>query len=153
MSMSQWNPPVAFYFKVEFSKKSGIFDMEFEEVSGLSVEIETEEVEEGGETRYKHRVPVRQKHGNLICKRALHTLKESELTDWLKGILETDYTKKIEPVDVFISLLNEKGMKICGWFLTNVYPVKWNIGPFNSRKNELAVETIEFAYNTIERKM
>ncbi len=153
MSTEPWNPPVAFYFLVEFSKKSEIFDIEFEEVSGLSVEVETKEVEEGGEIRFRHRVPVRQKHGNLVCKRSLTPLKDSALSKWVKGILETDYAKKIEPADMFISLLNEKGNKLCGWSLTNVYPVKWTIGPFNSRKNELAIETIEFAYNTIERKL
>ncbi len=149
----EWYPLAAFYFQIEFSNKSEIYDMEFQEVSGLSVEFETEEVEEGGETRFKHRVLTRQKHGNLVCKRALRPLKESALAEWLNGILESDFSQKIEPVDAFVSLLNAEGKKLCGWSLTNLYPVKWDIGLFNSQKNEPAIETIEFAYNTINRKL
>ena len=148
-----WNPPVSFYFLVEFSKKSGISDVAFMEISGLSVEMETEEVEEGGESRYKHRVPVRQKHGNLVCKRALYPLKDSSLAKWVKKIIDGDFSQKIETADVFISLLNHEGEKMCGWFLTGLYPLKWDVTPFSSQKNELAIETIEFVYNTIERKL
>ncbi len=143
-----WALP-AFYFKVEIE---GIDEIAFKEVSGLAVELETEEVEEGGETRFQHRVPVRKKHGNLVCRRGLYPLKESALSKWVSDILEGDFSKKIEPKNVFVSLLNAEGDKLCGWFLTNVFPVKWSIEPFNPPKNELTIETIEFAYNTIERK-
>lgn len=148
-----WAPPVAFYFNLEFSKESGFEDQAFMEVSGLTVSIETEELEEGGESSFKHRLPKKSTHGNLICKRALSPLKDSKLSTWINGIVNGNYTPQINPCNVFISLLNGEGQKVCGWFLTGLYPLKWDIGAFNSQKNELAVETIEFSYNTIERKI
>lgn len=148
-----WSPPVAFYFLVEFAKKSEIFDMAFMEVSGLSVEMETEEVEEGGESRFKYRIPIRQKHGNLVCKRALYPLKDSPLAKWVKTVMDGDFSQKIQVSNVFISLLDGEGKKISGWFLTGVYPLKWDLAPFDAKKNDLAIETIEFVYNTIERKL
>lgn len=148
-----WAPPVAFYFKLEFSKASEIFEMAFSEVSGLSETVEVEEVEEGGEPGFKHKLPLRRKHNNLVCKRSLYPLKESPLSRWVRNVLEGDFSKPIEPANVFISILNEKGDKVAGWHLTNLYPVKWELSTLDSKKNELAIETIEFVYNTILRKI
>ena len=55
-------PPVGFYFKVDIGV-SGAYrtDSEFQSVSGLSVDIETEEFAEGGENRFKHKLPVKTK--------------------------------------------------------------------------------------------
>lgn len=132
--MAQWNPPVSFYFKIEFSKASGVFDMAFKEISGLSESMEVEEVEEGGESRFKHQLPKRRKHGNLVCKRALYSLKESPLARWVRDVLEGDFTKPIETASAFVSLLDHKGDKIAGWYLTNLYPVKWELEKFDSKK-------------------
>ena len=44
MAKSKWELPVAFYFQV----KIGNEEFAFKEVTGLSAEIETEPVKEGG---------------------------------------------------------------------------------------------------------
>jgi len=151
--MNSWTPPVAFYFKIEFSKSSGVFDMAFQEISGLSAEMEVEEIEEGGESRFKHQLPKRRKHGNLVCKRALVPLKDSPLGRWARDTIDGDFSNPIETANAFISLLDAKGNKVAGWFLSNLYPIKWQVSAFDSKKNDLAIETIEFAFNTIERKL
>jgi len=60
--MAKQYPPVGFHFRVVFS---GIGDSDvdsrFQSVSGLSMELETETVKEGGENRYEHVLPVRSK--------------------------------------------------------------------------------------------
>lgn len=49
--MSTVYPPVSFHFKVEFSGiSSQESDVQFQSVSGLSVDIETEEFAEGVKT-------------------------------------------------------------------------------------------------------
>ena len=51
--MANYYPPVSFHFKVEVLGLSPISnDVRFTEVSGLSVEMGTEEVPEGGENRF-----------------------------------------------------------------------------------------------------
>lgn len=50
-----------------------------------------------------------------------------------------------------VTLLDAQGGPLCVWSLTGVYPVKWDIASFDSKKNEVAIESIEFAYNMINR--
>lgn len=151
--MEEWRPIAGFFFLVEFGRNKAEFDMAFSEVSGLSVEIETEELEEGGESRFKHRLPKRRVHGNFVCKRALQPLKDSELSKWVHSTLEGDFGQPIKTTNAFVSLLDEKRNKVSGWSVINVYPVKWSLAPFDSARNELAIETIEFACHAIERKL
>ncbi len=140
----EWNPPVAFYFSIEFSKGSEIFHMEFKEVSGLQTDFEIEEV--------KKLTPVRIKHPNFICKRTLYPLLEDNgLFKWVKETLEGDSSKPIKTKDLFIYLLDSEGNKIVAWSVFRVYPVKWEIEPFKSANNELAIESIEFAHSGMKR--
>ena len=80
-------PPVAFHFKVEISL-DGLHenDVRFQEVSGLSRDLGVEQVVEGGENRFEHRLPARGKFGNLVLKRGLLT--ESGVIDWIKNAIE-----------------------------------------------------------------
>lgn len=148
-----WAPPVSFYFNIEFDLSSDVFDLAFQEVSGLSISIEVEEVEEGGESRFKHQLLKRSKHGNLICKRALVPLGESQVGRWIRDTIEGDFGVPIVTSNATVSLLNEDGNKVSSWLLTNLYPIKWQLSAMDSIKNVLAIETIEFAYNAIERKL
>ncbi len=45
--MAQEYPPVAFYFKLSFTGISGAVEASFKEVSGISMEMGTEEISEG----------------------------------------------------------------------------------------------------------
>ena len=67
-------PPVGFHFRVEFGLDgAGDQDSRFQEVGGLSAELGTEELQEGGENRFVHRLPTLPKYGNLVLKRGLLT--------------------------------------------------------------------------------
>ena len=85
--MAQYYPPAGFHFRVEFNL-DGIkdSDVRFQEVSGLSAELGVEEVTEGGENRFPHRLPTRAKYSNLTLKRGLLT--DSRLIDWCKNAIE-----------------------------------------------------------------
>src|SRR4051812_26006561 len=96
-------PPVSFHFKVQFSDLPGDADARFQEVAGLSRELGTEEVVEGGQNAFTHKLPARARSGNLVLKRGLPL--SSELRDWCEraiGQLE------ITPKDVSVHLLNEE---------------------------------------------
>ena len=61
--MAEYTPPVGFHFKVEFSGiGTSQHDHQFQSVSGLSIDLETEEIAEGGENGFKHTIPVRVHH-------------------------------------------------------------------------------------------
>ena len=137
-------PPSAFYFKVVIGANL-LGDTAFQEVSGIGSEIETEDVVEGGENRYVHRLPTKVKHPNLVLKRGI-AKSTSPLVIWCRGVLEADFTAPIVPKPILVFLLNENGTPMRSWSFANAYPVHWEVDSFNSTKNDIAIETIEFSY-------
>jgi len=141
--MSTYYPPVSFHFKVEFTEiSSQETDTQFQSVSGLSVDIETEEFAEGGENRFKHKFPVRTKFPNLVLKRGMVT--NSELINWCRDAIESFQFK---PIDLTVKMLNEKHEPLVTWNVIHAYPVKWTVEDLNAEENKLSIETIELAYN------
>ncbi|MGB5944074.1 MAG: phage tail protein [Leeuwenhoekiella sp.] len=135
-------PPVGFHFKVEFF---GITDQEvdfqFQSVSGLSAEMTTEEITEGGENRFKHKLPLRATYPNLVLKRGLIT--DSKLITWCRNAIENFVFK---PTDLTVKLLNNEHEPLTTWNVVHAYPVKWSVSEFDAEKNSVVIETIELAY-------
>lgn len=146
--MAVYYPPVGFHFRVEFTL-DGVQDgdMRFQEVSGLSAELGIEEVAEGGENRFSHRLPTRTKYSNLILKRGLLT--DSRLIDWCIDAIENfDF----EPTTVNVTLLNEKHEPVAeSYSFVRTWPVKWAVSDFKAQDNSIVVETLELAYNYFSR--
>lgn len=145
-----WSPPVAFYFLVSFQEDSNIPETAFQEVSGLKMEMEVEAVKEGGENQFIHQLPTGVKHGNLVLKRASLPL-DHALETWIVNALEGSFKARITPYEVVISLIDAGNWPVRAWSLSNVYPLKWEVSTFDSRKNELVIETLELSYNEINR--
>jgi phage tail-like protein len=142
-------PPSAFHFKLVFAKAPGE-DTSFQEVSGIGSEIDVQEVVEGGENRFIHRLPKGVKHPLLSLKRGITDI-DSPLVKWCKAVLEGDFVKPIEAQEVKVYLLDENHSPLRGWSFANAYPVKWEIDSFNSTKNEVAIEAIDLSYNYSNR--
>ncbi|MCD7914278.1 MAG: phage tail protein [Tannerellaceae bacterium] len=151
---------VAFYFQVDFikmkvnTKKEKEEDsresLEFKEVSGLSRDMETETIYEGGSNNMEYKLPKRIKYHNLILKKAL-VLGNSGLVDFLKTSIEGDFTQPFPKRDIQIRLLDGKGTIIHLWRCEDAYPVKWEISSLDAEKSELVIEHLEFAYTTLKR--
>ena len=144
-------PPVGFYFRVAVSGFRGKHDASFQEVSGLTAERDVEEIEEGGENRFKHRLPKRAKFSNLVLKRGLVT-KGSGLASWCRSALESDLNKPIKPHDLDVQLLDADGKPLMKWSVVRAWPVKWSVSDFKSQENQLVIETLEFAYSYFTAK-
>lgn len=138
--MSNYYPPLGFHFLVEFGNQKDEF--QFQSVSGLNVDLETEEIAEGGENRFKHKLPVRTKYPNLVLKRGL--VVNSALIDWCKTAVE-DFN--FTPTDIIIKLLNEENQPLITWNVVHAYPVKWAIGDFSAEESKIVIETIELSYS------
>lgn len=146
---NEWAPPVSFYFKVEFQGGPPL-SASFQEVSGLKLEMEVEERREGGANGAVYHLPVKFKHGNLILKRALEPLSDG-LEKWINDTMDGQFIKKIVPVDISVSLLGADSVPLAKWTCTHAYPVKWDMGVFNSQTNGLVIETLELCYNELRR--
>jgi phage tail-like protein len=138
-------PQPAFYFEVRFAGVGDATDTSFQEVRGISAELQTEEVTEGGENSFVHRLPLTVKHPQLELKRGIAAV-NSPLVEWCRSVLDEGYTSLITPSDLIVNLLDEKGDPVRSWSFANAFPVKWEIGDFNSNKNEIAIETIVLSY-------
>lgn len=140
--MAIYYPPTGFHFKVEvFGLAPNDYDVRFTEVSGLSVELGTEEVAEGGENRFLQKYPDRAKYPELVLKRGL--LPNSEITEWIRKCVE-DFI--IQPKNIDVKLLNEKHEPLMTWHLVNAYPTKWSVSDFNATNNAVVIESLQFFY-------
>ncbi|MFO1433881.1 MAG: phage tail protein [Candidatus Competibacteraceae bacterium] len=140
--MANYYPPVGFHFKVEvLGLPANANDVRFTEVSGLAVELGTEEVAEGGENRFLQKFPTRTKYPELVLKRGL--LLNSAVFDWIRECIE-DW--KIQPKKIDIKLLNEDHQPLLTWHVVNAYPTKWAVSDLNASNNAVAIESLQFFY-------
>lgn len=137
------HPPAAFYFKVVIGVNL-LSDTSFQDVSGISTTIETEQLVEGG-NQYVRNLPTKISHPNLVLKRGIASAL-SPLVVWCRATMETDFLLPIVPLPVSVHLLNAHKIPIRSWVFVNAYPVKWEVEKFNSEENKVAIETIELSY-------
>lgn len=140
--MASFYPPVGFHFKVEFQ---GIgadpIDTYFQEVSGLSFDIEKEAVKSGGQNRFTYQLPTRANYSNLVLKRGLLT--NSKLIDWVNDTVET---MEVTLATILVTLLNENHQPLITYNCVNAWPQKWSVSDFNAQESKLVVETLEIVY-------
>lgn len=142
--------PAAFHFSVRFSATAGMSDTSFQEVSGISSELETEPYTEAGENGYTYMLPKSVKHTRLVLKRGIADM-TSPLVQWCRSVMDSEFTQPIQTMSILVSLINEQKMPIRSWAFVDAYPVKWEVDPFNSTKNEVAIEKIELFYKYSDR--
>jgi phage tail-like protein len=145
-------PPVAFSFTVRIAGNAATVDQGFQEVSGLTAERAMTPLQEGGENRFAHKLPGPVKAQNLVLKRGL-MLASSPLFTWCKATIEGDLAQPVAPKSLMVSLLDAKAKPMMSWSVVAAWPVKWVVDAFDAQKNSIAVESIELAYQRVERKI
>lgn len=140
--MANYYPPPAFHFKVEvLGLKPNDQDVRFSQVSGLDVELATEEIAEGGENRFLQKYPARAKYPELNLKRGL--LINSDIITWVRDCIDN---LEIEPKNIDIKLLNEEHQPLLTWHLVNAYPTKWSVSELSATSNAVVVESLQLFY-------
>lgn len=159
--MGPYYPPGGFHFKVELAVDSlnNESEQRFQEVSGLTVEVETESLREGGQNRFEYKLPKRAKYPNLVLKRGLLTktpFTKTAFFDWFKSAMNTYFdvfTFDFKPADITITLLDEADKPVAVWNVVQAYPLKWTMSDLKSTENAIVIETMELAYQYFERTM
>ncbi|OKS86519.1 phage tail protein [Mucilaginibacter polytrichastri] len=144
--MAQYYPPVGFYFKVNVIGITGQNEGSFQEVSGLNVKIGVDEVVEGGENRYVHRMPTRPKYENLVLKRGM--LLGSPLITWATHNIEEF---SFYPKTIVVNLMDEQSRPIATWKFINAYPVSIKISDLKAQDNAIVVETLELCFDYFDK--
>ena len=139
-------PPVGFFFDVSFQGENLIQDVvetRFQSVTGLSVDMQTETLKEGGENRFEHILPVRTKYNPLVLKRGV--VKNSQMVKWcMDAMLNFD----IRPMNLLVNLLHippsggnkplQNPAPLITWKVINAWPKKWSVSEFNAEQNSIA---------------
>lgn len=151
-------PPVGFHFAVciltEGSPPFPPADAAFQEVSGISLSLETEQITEGGQNRFVHQVPGHTQYEDLVLKRG-QMVSSSALAHWCTKTFHDELTEKIVPKTIQVSLLDATANgsePIMSWIFHNAYPIKWEVVALNARQSDIVVETLSFAYSYFERQ-
>jgi len=112
----------------------------FTEVTGLQVEMQVFEYQEGGNNSFVHRLPGPVKVSNITLKRGLTTS-----NDFFKWCMEVA-SRQVNRKHLSVCMYDTRGTEVARWNFQNAYPVKW-IGPqFNSTSTATAIETLELAH-------
>lgn len=135
-------PFTGFHFLVVFE----IFpqapnDARFQSVTGLNVDVGLDTYNEGGENRFVHRLPARNKYSDLILKRGMMLV--SGLSAWCTDSIENF---NYQPTNLLISLLNEDHLPVSSWYVTNAIPIKYEITGLNAEQNQIVIESITLRY-------
>lgn len=136
------DPYLDFRFQVEID---GIVVAGFSEVSGLEVEVATEEYEEGGRNDRVRELPGQVSHPHLELRKGL--TQSRELIGWMQDVR----AGRIERKNVFVFLLDTEGFPEWGWQFEGAYPVGYSGPELRADQGEVAVETIELAHKGFSR--
>lgn len=138
--------PVVFHFRVSFGAGGDDEDSRFQEVTGLTAEVQVEEYREGGLNVHAHKLPTGARFGNLVLKRGY--LAGTAAATWVQRAIEHfDF----EPKDVDVALLNENHEPLAQWSFTGAYPVKWSLSDLKAQENAIAIESLELAYRSFRK--
>jgi phage tail-like protein len=112
----------------------------FAECSGLSVEYDIFEYQEGGEMRYIHKFRGALKYPNLVLKRGVTY--EDALLKWF---YDQD-SDRDDRGNVTLNLLGDDGQQVRTWSFAAAFPVKWSGPSFSAKSTNIATETLEIAH-------
>ena len=128
-----------FYVEID-SKKEAVFT----EVSGLSVEITTEEYPEGGNNEYVHKIIGRAKIGNITLKQGM--TKSQEFLKWVMDVSQG----KIERKNISVVMYDLEGNPVQRWNFLEAVPIKWTGAQYQASGNTSAIETFEFVHRGMQ---
>lgn len=139
---STWPMP-KFRFDVDFGTE--LKGISFQEVSGMDKEVQVIEYRASNNPLFSTiKMPGIVKHSNISMKRGVF-VGDNTFWNWMAQIQMNTIKRRT----VIIRLLNEKGKVTMQWSLANAWPTKITSTDLKSDGNEVAVDTIEIAYESL----
>src|SRR5215831_10883233 len=102
-------------------------DIRFQKVSGLSAEVETDPLSEGGQNLYTQKLPKSVRYNNLVLERGM--VVGSPLNLEFNAAMSLF---KFATSNVLVTLLGEDKLPLAAWLFMKAYPVKWSTSDLNS---------------------
>lgn len=145
---NDFNLPLSHRFGVYFFAGGLVpnpLDIYFQKVSGLSMNMETDSINEGGQNLYTHRIPKRVSYGNLVLERGVAAISPLNIEF---NVAFSQF--KFLPSDVLITLFSENSVPVMGWMFSKAYPVKWSMSDLDADSNKLIIDSMELAYTRFQ---
>jgi phage tail-like protein len=114
----------------------------FQECSGLSFEVETQEIVEGGNNEFVRKIPGKAKYSNITLKRGLTD--SSQFLDWRPTFSNGKIT--IQRKMLSIKIFTHGGETIKQWDVTGAFPIKWTGPDLKATGMEVAIESLELVH-------
>lgn len=135
-------PLPKFYFTVTLGDNNSV---SFQEVDGLDSETQPIEYRHGNSpVFYPIKMPGLGKVGNVTLRKGIF-VNDTWFWDWYNEIKLNTIARRT----VVISLLDETATPKRTWTLNNAWPTKITGTDLKSEGNEVAVESVEIAYETL----
>ncbi len=135
-------PLPKFYFSVQLGDDNSV---SFQEVNGLESETKIIEYRAGdSKSFYPIKMPGVGRVGNVTMRKGIFAT-DSKFWTWYNEIKLNTIKRRT----VVIKLLDETGAPKMTWTLNNAWPTKITGTDLKSEGNEVAVESIEIAYETL----
>jgi phage tail-like protein len=136
------NPYPNFNFVVAID---GLDELAFAEVELPAAEIEAIEYREGGDrTNASRKLPGRVRYGNVVLRRGISG--RLDLWQWFQAVRDGQLDRR----NVTVTLLDESRNPVQQWRFRNAWPAKYDPSDLNAKGNEVAVELLELAVESIE---
>lgn len=120
----------------------------FEEVSGLSAELEVVTYPEGGVNGYVHQLPLRHSWGRITLRRGV--VRDPGLWSWYEAGLTQSLGARRDGV---VIVLTPDGMPAVAWSFKAGLAARWTGPTLQAEQNAVAVESIEIAHQGLTREL
>jgi len=138
-------PLPKFYFQVTGMPGNPVF----QEITGLESEVQVIEYRAGNSPIFAPiKMPGLAKVGNVTMKKGIFVTDQA-LWTWFSSISMNTIARST----ITVQLLDNAGAPQYQWVLNNAFPVKFSGTDLKSDGNEVAVESIEIAYETMAAKL
>jgi len=138
------DPYRAYSFKLLITD---MIDAHFTQCVGLGMTVDVMDYSEGGNSKVYH-IPGRTRFEPVTLYYGL--TQSHQLWDWMNNV-----SKGITPVTrrtIHILLLEPDGMsEKVRWTLNNAWPCAWRGAKLDALVSEVAIESVEFVYETVDR--
>src|SRR6478735_192966 len=120
----------------------------FKEVHGLNVSVAVEDIREGGQNAYSHRVPGRMTWPNIVFRRGLTN--SNALFDWFSkssGEGFASSSNKLTKSTGAVTVIDPVGGRLRSWEFIDVFPVRWAGPDFAVESRDPLEEELEVAHH------
>ena len=118
----------------------------FTECSLPNLQVETEEIKEGGQNAYTHKLPVRINAGSITLRSGIS--RNDALLKWYLQVLKGDMKHATRTVSIII--FDSMGTVVATWTFYRAYPIKWGGPALKADDSAFAIEELEFTHHGFE---